>query len=98
MLNIWIGRNKVLRNFSMGDISELDQNSDFDCSLTGTGNHSIDVLLGKNGSGKSFVGKTLVYLAYVYYHSALYICRPEMQHQMVMEKFTIWMLIKLYAH
>ena len=70
MLNIWIGRNKVLRNFSMGDISELDQNSDFDCSLTGTGNHSIDVLLGKNGSGKSFVGKTLVYLAYVYYHSA----------------------------
>jgi len=70
MLNIWIGRNKVLQNFSMGDISELDQSSDFDCSLTGTENHSIDVLLGKNGIGKSFIGKTLVYLAYVYYHSA----------------------------
>lgn len=70
MLNIWIKENKVLPNLSMGDISKLDQDSDFDCSLTGTIDHSVDILLGQNGSGKSFIGKTLVYLAYVYYHSA----------------------------
>jgi ABC-type dipeptide/oligopeptide/nickel transport system ATPase component len=72
MLNIWIGTNKVMRNISIGNPLELDTSSDFDCSLSESTDCSIDVLLGENGSGKSFIGKTIAYLAYIYHCSIRY--------------------------
>ena len=70
-MNLWLGKNNVMPNLSIGDTSKLDLSSDFDMSLEdGESWNKIEVFLGTNGIGKSFIGKVISYLAFL--HANLY--------------------------
>lgn len=66
-MNLWLGKNNIMPNFSIGDTSQLDLSSDFDMSLEdGESWDTVEVFLGSNGVGKSFIGKVIAYLAYIH--------------------------------